>query len=75
LAGRDGGVVLHLESGAYHRLNAIGLEVWELIDGQRSVGEIIHVVRDRLGEAPPQLRRDIVKFLDDVLSRDLIIPA
>jgi hypothetical protein len=72
LAGKDGGVVLHLESGAYHKMNSMGLEVWALIDGERSVSEIIHVVETRLGNAPPQLTDDIVGFLDGVHRRGLI---
>jgi len=75
LAENEGGVLLHLETGAYFGINEVGFAIWELIDGERSMSDLV----DRLGElvsgAPPNLEGDVVTFLNNALERDLIRPA
>lgn len=73
LADGEGGVLLHLESGAYHGVNQVGLLIWELLDGERTVGDVIDEVRSRVAGAPPDLDRDVVEFLDRVLERRLAL--
>lgn len=68
----DGGVLLHLETGAYHGLNAVGAAVWELIDGERSRSEIVSGVRKGLQDPPPQMEAEVSAFLDGLRERDLI---
>ena len=72
LAGPEGAVLLHLETGAYHGLNPVGFAVWDLVDGTRSVAEIIEGVRDRVSSAPPELEADVMEFLESALSRGLV---
>jgi hypothetical protein len=71
--GQDGGgVLLHVESGSYHGLNAVGWQIWDLIDGERSSGQILLELGARLDNAPPSLEEDVRKFLDGLRERDLI---
>lgn len=69
----EGAVLLHLESGAYHGVNQVGLLVWELLDGERTVADIIEAVHARVIDAPPQLEGDVMGFLDRVLERHLVM--
>lgn len=71
--GAGGGVLLHLETGAYHGVNTIGAAVWELIDGERSRGEIVTGLRSMLEDAPPQVEAEVQAFLDGLRERDLIV--
>lgn len=73
LSADEGGVLLHLRSGQYHGVNELGLVVWELIDGERTVGEIVAAVRAQTDDAPPRLEDDIVGFLDDMRQLELVI--
>jgi hypothetical protein len=66
-------VLLHLETGAYHGLNPVGFVVWELIDGQRTVSDLVDGVRARIANAPPQVEQDVTTFLEAGLARDLIL--
>jgi hypothetical protein len=68
----EGAVLLHLDTGAYHGLNPVGFVVWDLIDGQRTVTDLIDGVRTRVENAPPEVERDVLAFLDAALARDLI---
>jgi hypothetical protein len=73
LSPAEGGVLLHLESAQYHGVNPVGLLIWELLDGQRTVGEVIDAVRDRVQNPPPQLEADVMQFLTDVQERNLVV--
>jgi hypothetical protein len=73
LSPAEGGVLLHLESAQYHGVNPIGLLIWELLDGQRTVREVIDAVRDRVQDPPPQLESDVMQFLTEVHERNLVV--
>lgn len=65
-------VLLHLESGAYHELNAVGALIWELVDGERDVSGIAEEVRSRVEDPPEGLESEVSGFLADLRERDLI---
>jgi predicted metal-dependent hydrolase len=73
LSPAEGGVLLHVETAQYHGLNPVGLLIWELIDGERTVTEVVEAVRARLEEAPPQLEDEVLSFLNDVHERGLVV--
>lgn len=72
LAGGEGGVLLHLGSGRYHGLNEVGRLVWECLDDDRTVGEVVEAVRARVDDAPPELESDVIVFLESVRERGLV---
>lgn len=72
LAAGQGGVLLHLDTGAYHSINAVGQAIWDLVDGDRTVGEIVAALRERVSGAPPELDSDVVAFLGSALERNLV---
>jgi Coenzyme PQQ synthesis protein D (PqqD) len=72
LAGEGGGVLLHLESGAYHGLNETGSLIWDLIDGERDFDAVVAGLREQLDDAPDDLDAETERFLADLRKRDLI---
>lgn len=72
LAGQGGGVLLHLDSGAYHGLNETGSLIWDLIDGSRGFDALVTALRNRLEDAPDDLDAELEQFLADLRDRDLI---
>jgi hypothetical protein len=73
LSADEGGVLLHLRSGEYHGVNELGLAIWELLDGERTVAEIVAAVRAQAPDAPPHLEDDVVSFLDDMRQLELVV--
>ena len=73
LAG-GGGVLLHLESGAYHGLNETGSLIWDLLDGERDLTALVADLRQQLDDAPDDLGAETERFLADLRERDLIAP-
>ena len=73
LAVGEGGVLLHLESGEYHGINEVGCLIWNLIDGERSVADLVEAVRGEVEEPPPELADDVNRFISDMRDRDLLV--
>ena len=74
LAGDGGGVLLHLESGAYHGLNETGSLIWNLLDGERDFTALVAELHDQLDDAPDDVGAEIERFLADLRERDLLAP-
>lgn len=72
LAGDEGGVLLHLETGQYHGVNEIGALVWELLDGERGLEDILAEVESRVDGAPPTLHDEVTLFLAQLRERNLV---
>jgi Coenzyme PQQ synthesis protein D (PqqD) len=71
LAG-EGGVLLHLESGAYHGLNEVGTLIWGLLDEEKTLDELVEGLRGQLLDPPDDLRGDVERFVADLRERDLL---
>ena len=66
-----GGVLLSLDNGQYYNVNDVGRAIWGLLaDG--TVGDLLRELRDRFEEPPPELERDAIEFLDELLDRGLV---
>ena len=68
----QGGVLLHLDTGAYHGVNEVGFMVWQLLDVERTFAELLTLLESRLEERPPTLEADITAFLHDLSDRELV---
>ena len=51
----------------------MGLLIWELLDGERTVTDVVAAVRAQIIDPPPQLEDDVLEFLNDVLERGLVV--
>ena len=68
-----GGVLLHVESGAYHRINEMGALIWELLQTLPSRSELLAELRTRVADAPDSLEADVDEFLHALKERELIV--
>jgi pyrroloquinoline quinone biosynthesis protein D len=53
-------------------LDDIAVTVVELVDGQRSVGEIVGVLAERFQETREVIEGDVIAMLDDLLAKRVI---
>ena len=67
-----GGVLLHLESADYMRMNALGACIWRAIDGTRDDDGVVAAVRAELPDAPDRLEDDVRGFLTLLRDRGLV---
>lgn len=68
-----GGVLLRLDSAAYHGLNEVGALIWSLLSGGTTFATLVEDLHSHLDEAPPNLADDVREFLEDVHRRDLVV--
>ena len=55
-----------------HALNEIGTRIFALVDGRRTVAEIVAAIIDEYDVAEEVARRDVGAFLDQLLQKSLI---
>ena len=62
-------VMVNLDTAASLLLNRTGYLVWQLVDGRRTVAQIVDAVRRRFPDAPPEVVDD-VRHLLEILVED-----
>jgi hypothetical protein len=67
-------VILSLDTKVLRGLNPVGSRVWELIDGQRSVEEIVGLVVQEFDVALQEAAGDVQAFVQELLDRGLVTP-
>jgi len=54
-------------------LNPVGTRVWSLIDGERTVSQIIEALRGEYDVDEGDLERDVREFVDSLDQRDMLL--
>ncbi len=60
------------EVQAIFNLNVTGAAIWEKIDGERRVRDIVDEIQAEYSEEPGQLKRDVIAFIKDLKDARLI---
>lgn len=64
--------VMHPDTSELHNFNDVGTRIWELIDGERSVEDIVGVVTEEYEVDEATARTDVLEFLAALQEKDLI---
>ena len=70
---RDETVILHLQSGLYFGLDAVGTLVWTCLEAGDTPANIIAKVNETFTDKPETVARDLTDFLTQLLHNDLIV--
>ena len=70
---QDETVILHLGSGTYFGLDAVGTVIWEQLQNSQSPEAICAHLRATFPDAPDTLEQDVSSFLQDLLTHELIV--
>jgi Coenzyme PQQ synthesis protein D (PqqD) len=73
LADEAGGVLLHLDTGAYHGLSATGALIWKLLGEGKTFGTLMAEFTAEVDDAPPEAESEVAQFLEELRERDLVI--
>jgi hypothetical protein len=65
-------VLLNLHDGMYYGLEAVGSEIWTLVQRPITVAEICRVVSDIHDVEPERCRADVIRLLNDMAERRLV---
>ena len=67
-----GGVLLHLDSGEYRRLNEMGTIIWSLLGERPTRDELIDTLLSRVEDPPADMPDQVDAFLDALHDRGLL---
>ena len=65
-------VILSMETKVLRGLNPVGSRIWELIDGERSVEQIVGVIVKEFDVEPARADEDVRSFVQEVLEKGLV---
>ena len=65
-------VLIDANEGELLHLNEVGSRVWELLDGTRSVAQLIDELHAGFDVSPARLRKDVSKFVRRLHRMELI---
>ena len=73
LADGAGGVVLHLDTAAYHGVNAFGAHVWSSLGDGGTVSDLIAGIRGSVEGVPDGVEDEVGGFLSELHERGLVL--
>jgi len=53
-------------------VNAVGMAMWELMDGRHGVGDILQAVKAKFAAVPDDVAEDVAAFVDDLAARGFV---
>jgi hypothetical protein len=65
-------VILHLGSGTYYGLNAVGSTIWNFIQEPRTIAEIHDRLLQQYEADAGECERDLLNVLDDLSKASLV---
>ena len=68
----DETVIVHLGTGRIHHANATGSRIWELLEGGRSIEEVLKILQDEFEVPPEKLRQEVMGFIEQLASEKMI---
>lgn len=68
----DSGYVFDAAQQTLVGLNPVGEGIWELCDGETTVGEIAEELAQHFGHTPAEVIGDVTAFLNDLARHQLI---
>jgi hypothetical protein len=65
-------VMLDVDKGSYHLVDAIGTFVWQQLERPTAVASLIDTLQDRYDVTPERCEDDVLTYLEDLLAKGLI---
>jgi Coenzyme PQQ synthesis protein D (PqqD) len=67
-------VILNLNTGIYYGLDAVGTQVWRLLQHPRSLAELRDVITEEFDVSPDRCEADLHAFVGSLNSHGLLRP-
>lgn len=66
------GILVNLDSGYYFSLNAVGLFIWNLCDGDHSAGTILEGIKESFDVDDTTASQDLQSFMNQLEAEGLL---
>jgi pyrroloquinoline quinone biosynthesis protein D len=68
-------VLLRLDDGGYYALDEVGALIWELCDGQRSLGDVVAALCAEFDAPEATVAADVLEFVGELRHEQLLVDA
>ncbi len=68
----DWAILFDPDTGKGFGLDPVGIFLWEHMDGQRTVGQLVEALREVFAEVPTHVCGDVQDFLGRLVGRGLV---
>ena len=68
-------VLLRLDDGGYYALDEVGALIWELCDGQRSLGDVVAALCAEFDAPEATVAADVLEFVGELRHERLLVDA
>lgn len=65
-------VILHLNSGTYYGLNAVGARIWSLVQAPMTVNDLRDALLQEYDVGPERCERELLTLLEELAAQGLI---
>lgn len=65
-------VIVSVDESEVIHLNQLGAEIWNSIDGKKSVGEIVDYIYDTFEVEEKTAKRDTLEFLEKLIKKKVV---
>ncbi|MDZ7371530.1 MAG: SynChlorMet cassette protein ScmD [candidate division KSB1 bacterium] len=69
----DWGLLFDPDRAAAFGVNPIGADIWKLLDGHHSIGEIIEIIKNSYSEVPNTAESEIIEFIQALIELRLAV--
>lgn len=69
------GILLHPGSGDFFQVSETGLIIWQQLDGQKSIEEIIKDLALHFDASYEELARDAIEFMEELINKRLVLTS
>jgi hypothetical protein len=67
-------VLVDMQRGVYHGLNVVGVEVWKLLDGSHTLGDIVSTLQKSYSHIDSAIiEADVLSLVQALLDNELVI--
>ena len=68
----DWAVVFNPDTAEAAGINPVGVAAWKMMDGSRTVGEIVAAVRETFDEVPESVSEEIASFVENLAEKGFV---
>jgi hypothetical protein len=65
-------IMMSIESGKYHTLNATGGRIWALLDKPQTVSELCAALTGEFKTAPAVCQKEVMDFITQLAAREIV---
>ncbi len=69
-------VLVDMQRGVYHGLNAVGVQVWKQLDGSHTLEEVVSGLHSQYPDVErTTIEADVLSLLQSLLDNELVVVA